>query len=310
MPVWILLVVGAQLINAFVALVDKYIVSSPGLPRPFAYAFYISILSAFSIVIFLFERISIPLDGVVIPSFSNVTTPDSFVLGISILAGITLFGALVTLFSGLRRADASDVVPVVGASSAIAAFVLSFYFFGNTLASHFVLGFVLLISGTLILSFFRFGIPTLLLSTSSGILFGTHFVGLKALFEYTHFDNAFFWSRAGIVLIALLLLLTPFLRRRLAIKSKSARKRAGAFIIGNKILAGIASLMLLKAVELGDVTIVQALGGLQFAFLLGLTALFGWGLPKECGEKTTPYQLIKKTVGVVLITIGFLVLFL
>lgn len=310
MPVWILLVVGAQFINALVALIDKYIVSSPDLPRPFAYAFYISILSAFSVVVFLFEDISVPLDGVAIPSFANVTTPDNLVLGISFLAGIALFGALVSLFSALRRADASDVVPVVGASSAITAFLLSFLFLGTTLSSNFAIGFVFLIVGTLTLSFFRFGIPTLLLSISSGVLFGAHFVGLEILFEHTHFDNAFFWSRMGIVSVALLLLLTPFLRRRLAIKSRSARRRAGTFIIGNKILAGFASLLLLKAIELGDVSIVQALGGLQFAFLLGLTTVFGWTLPKVCAETRSPYQLIQKTIGVTLIIIGFITLFL
>lgn len=310
MPVWILLVVAAQFINALVALIDKYVVSSPDLPRPFAYAFYISTLSAFSVCIFLFEDISIPLDGVAMPSFSNVAAPTLSTLLVSLCAGATFFGALVSLFSGLRRAGASDVVPVVGATSAITAFLLSYFLLDDPLAPNFALGFVLLIIGTLILSFFRFGLPTLALSIASGALFGTHFVILEVMFLRTHFDDAFFWSRMGIVVIALALFLTPFLRRRLAIKSATARRRASAYIVGNKLLAGLASIMILKAIELGDVAVVQALGGLQFAFLLVFAAVFNRGLPKVCGEKCSPYQLVHKTVGVIIIIIGFAALFL
>ena len=36
----------------------------------------------------------------------------------------------------------------------------------------------------------------------------------------------------------------------------------------NKILAGIAAFMLLKATDWGDVAVVQALDGLKFVFIL------------------------------------------
>jgi uncharacterized membrane protein len=310
MAIWILLVVVAQLINSIVAIVDKYIVSSPELPRPAAYAFYLSVLSALSVGVFLFSDIPIPLEGVAIPSLDNVSSPTTVVLFISLIAGAALFGALVALFSALQKADASDVFPVVGASSAVAALILSFLLLNAVLTPNFAWGFLLLVAGTLVLSLFRFGYVSMWLSIMAGLLFGAHFVCLKVLFAETHFDNAFFWSRMGIVVIALGFLIFPFLRRQLTIPSRAARRRAGMLIVGNKILAGLASLMLLKAIELGDVSIVQAMGGLQFAFLLGFAAIFGKGLPQVCGEKCTPRQLMHKTTAVLIIIAGFGVLFL
>lgn len=310
MTFWILLVVAAQFVNSIVAIVDKYIVSAAVLPRPAAYAFYLSILSVLSIVIFFFGWVKLPLEGITIPSIENVTAPTATIIWVSLFAGIVLFGALTALFSALRRADASDVIPVVGASSAISALVLSYLFLNAVLTQNFAWGFLLLVAGTLVLSLYRFGYKIMLLSIISGLLFGSHFVFLKLLFEVTHFDNAFFWTRVGIVIVAFSLLLFPFLRRQLAIKSKKARRRAGLLIVGNKVLAGLASIMLLKAIELGDVSVVQAMGGLQFAFLLGFAAAFGKGLPQVCGERCTPRQLIHKTIAVLIIIAGFGVLFL
>lgn len=310
MTIWILLVVVAQFVSAIVAIVDKYIVSSHILPRPVAYAFYLSVLSILSVGIFLFDGIEIPLEGVAIPSMANISTPSMTVVWVSLFAGAMLFGALTALFSALRRADASDVIPVVGASSAIAAFILSYLFLDSVLTPNFVWGFLLLVTGTLILSMYRFGYMTMWLSAMSGLLFGGHFVSLKFLFSETHFDNAFFWTRMGIVVVALALLLFPFLRRQLAIKSKKVRRHAGMLIVGNKLLAGLASIMLLKAIELGDVSIVQAMGGIQFAFLLGFAVLFGQGLPQVCGERCTSRQLMHKTTAIIIIIVGFGVLFL
>lgn len=310
MAVWLLIVVVAQFLNAVVAVVDKYIVSSPVIARPSLYAFYVSILSASAVLVFLFSGIPIPIEGISIPNFENVAVPPVMVLGISLLAGLALFGALTGLFSALKRADASDVIPVTGAASAVSALVLSYLFLDASLTQGFAWGFVLLVAGTLILSNYRFWYKTLWFSLGSGFLFGAHFVCLKLLFIETNFDDAFFWSRVGIVAIALLFLLLPKLRRQCVAKTKEAGKKIWFLIIGNKVLAGLASIMLLKAIELGDVSIVQALGGLQFVYLLGFTIFFGRELPQLCGEKCTRKQLVQKTVAVAVILAGFALLFL
>jgi len=310
MSVWIILVVIAQFLNAIVAVVDKYIVTSKTVPRPIVYAFYITLLSAFSGVIFLFSDIPVPLEGVSIPSFENVEALTATIALVSLLAGMAFFFALVGLFSALKRAAASDVIPVVGACSAVVVFLLSSLFLGSQLTSGFLFGFVLLVIGTFLLSQFRFDRIALLLAIISGLFFAAHFVLLKSLFAQTNFDNAFFWSRMGIAAVALLMLLLPLVRKRLSLGSPRKQGKAGALVIGNKMLAGLASLMLLKAIDLGDISIVQALGGLQFAFLLSFTIFFGRDLPQVCEERCTEHELLNKTIAVGIIIFGFAVLFL
>ena len=68
--------------------------------------------------------------------------------------------------------------------------------------------------------------------------------------------------------------------------------------------------MILKAIELGDVTVVQALGGLQFAFLLLFPVFRGHTLPQACGEDCSKFDVYRKFISVAIIILGLLILFL
>ena len=73
---WIFLAAGAQLINAVVALIDKYIVTDKNaIPHPFVYAFYTCLLSGVWIVVYFFSVLPIPFFGLAIPSFANIHSP-------------------------------------------------------------------------------------------------------------------------------------------------------------------------------------------------------------------------------------------
>ena len=81
-------------------------------------------------------------------------------------------------------------------------------------------------------------------------------------------------------------------------------------VVGNKIIAGIASVLVLKATELGDVSVVQALGALQYLFILAFGVALGSHTPVEYGENVRdPKALLHKAVFVAVIALGFFVLF-
>jgi drug/metabolite transporter (DMT)-like permease len=304
----IFLVVVAQFLNAVIALVDKYIISTKKVPSPAYYAFFVSILSALSIFVFLFSFIPIPIPELAIPSISNVGIPSLAIIVLSLCAGVAFFFALWSLFSALRRADASDVIPVVGSTSALIALPLSHYILGFSISQDFLLGIFLLIIGALLLSHYRFKLQVFLVTLTAGFFFALHFVFLKYLFTITPFDNAFFWSRMGIVLAALAI----FLPRWTYCKdcSRKTTSRSVVLIVGNKIMAGVAGFILLKAIDLSDVSLVQSLGGLQFVFLFVIGLSICHLLPQECGETATRKYKIQKTVAISLLVLGFLFLFL
>lgn len=311
MASWLILAIAAQFVSAVVALFDKYIVTSDkALPRPFVYAFVTCLLSGASILVYLFSWVPIPLEGVHIPSLSGIEKPTLAVVAFSFLAAYTFFGALVSMFSALRTSDTSDVIPVIGAVSALGTFGLGYFFLGIVLTPNFLVGLILLVLGTLFVSHLRFTWKTALLTIHAGLFFALHYVTFKGLLSLTTFDNAFFWSRIGFVVFALTLLLIPEYFEKIRTQASSTGKRGSMLVIANKILAGVASILILKATELGDAAVVQALGGLQFVFILILGLLFGPRTHKDLGEKSLSWRdIMHKAIFISIITLGFFVLF-
>lgn len=309
---WIVLAVFAQFLSALVAIVDKRIITDENiLPRPFVYAFYTCLISGVWIVVYLVSLMPLPFNGMHIPSFANVTRPTLEVVALSFLGAYTFFTALVSMFTALRTGDASDVVPVVGATSAIASFAFGYFFLDSQISQNFVLGILLLSVGTFLVSRFHFTIGTALTAMHAGLFFALHYVSIKGLFMVTSFDDGFFWSRVAFMFYALSLLLVPSFFEKIKEQTKATTKRAGVLIFFNKILAGISAILILKATDLGDVAVVQALGGLQFIFILifGICICYIPWLKLCPQEKYDRSLILQKTLFVAVITIGFLVLF-
>ena len=307
---WLLLATVGQFLNALVAILDKYLVSDEKrLPKPFVYAFYSCIFTSFWVVIY-FVGLVPGLSDTGIPQFSNVHRPTLQVVALSFLAGYTFFMALVSMFTALKAADASDVMPVIGATSAVATFLLSYVFLDARLEQGVILGIVLLACGTLLVSGGRFSSRTGVEAVHSGVFFALHYITMKGLFLETNFDDGFFWSRIGFVLFALSLLLVPVYFEKIVDQTKNTSSKTGFFVLLTKIIAGVAAFLLLKATDWGDVAVVQALEGLKFVFILILSTVFGRYLPFVVREdEGSVHVILKKVLYVTIIVIGFVLLF-
>ncbi len=310
---WLILATIGQFLNAVVAILDKYIVSdknNEALLRPFVYAFYSCLLTGAWVAVYLLGFIPFP-DTFNVPTYENVEHPTLNVLALSILAAYTFFMALVSMYDALRQADASDVMPVIGAVAGLASFGMNYYFLDGRLSQNFIIGVVLLSFGTLLVSRTRFDYRIALITLHSGMFFALHYITMKGLFTETTFDNGFFWSRMAFVGFALSLLMVPAYLDKIKDQTKSTTKRSGVLILFNKILAGIAAFLLLKATDWGDVTVVQALDGLKYVFIIVLGLIFMRWLPKGATDEIFDIGIImRKVMYIVLITGGFVVLFI
>lgn len=307
---WIFLAAGAQLINAIVAIVDKYLVTDErALPKPFVYGFYTCLVSAFWLLIYPLGLLP-GMAALGVPQFSHVTMPSLEIVGLSFFAAYTFFLAVVSLYGTLKRADTSDVMPVIGAISAIASFGLSYLFLRGEHSPDFLWGILILASGTFLVSHMRFTYNVALAAIHSGLFFALHYISMKGLFLATNFDDGFFWSRVAFVLFALSWLLVPNYLEIIMERSRATRRSTGFLVFGNKILAGVASFMLLKATDWGDVAAVQALDGLKFVFILLITILVSHLLPEAAREKDRSARtMVRKFAYVTIICIGFILLF-
>ena len=293
---WIYLVLVAQFINAVVVLVDRHLIVSPEIQKPVIYTFYVGIMSGVVVAVLPFGLVSIPSLSVIWFSF---------------LAGVTFIASLFFLYSALKVSDASDVSPAVGAVSAISTLLFSAWLLRSNITDNFLYGFVLLVIGTLLMSYFRLSGKSAYFLVISGILFGLSSVLVKMVFNHTTFWNGFFWSRMANVIGVLLLLLLPANRRAIFGNVKKSPVATKWAILINKVLAGGAFILILYAIKLGDVSIVNALAGVQFAFLLILAIIFTKKFPEYFHEDIHNKKIIaQKLVATVLIAGGLALLFI
>jgi uncharacterized membrane protein len=308
---WLFLATIGQLLNAVVAFLDKYIVTDEkALPMPFVYAFYSCLLTGFWGVIYLLAYIP-GLADLGMPSLDNVVRPTIQVVGISFLAAYTFFMALVSMYEALKRAEAVNVMPVIGAVSALSTFGLSYLLLNISLSTSHMWGVVVLALGTLLVAQTMPHRGIILNLLHSGLFFALHFISMKGLFLETSFDDGFFWSRVGFVLFALSLLMVPAYFDRVTGQTRRTTRKTGAIVILTKVFAGVAAFLILKATDAGDVAVVQALDGLKFVFILLVTIAFGGLLPDSIARhEARPKEIFRHVLYVAVITVGYFILFL
>lgn len=305
---WLTLTIIAQFLNSIVALFDKYLVTSKKISTPILYVFYTGFLTCIGVVVFI---PSLFLSSPVWPKFSSITwlSPDIFlIIAISSLSQLI---ALWALFTSLKKNDASDVVPVIGSFSAVFALIIGYFFTSTLLPVHFAIGFGLLVLGTLLISHLRFTMKTFALTVVGGLGFAVHSLLLKEALRLSSFETGFFWFNVITPILSLFLLFLPQLRKAFQSQKKEKHiKSTGSILLINKIIAGIAGILLIKAIEVGEVSLVQALGGLQFVFLFVLAVILGPLTPIDFGENVKRKDVYHKLVSVGIIFVGFVLLFM
>lgn len=310
---WLALATVGQFLAAIVVFIDKYIVTNDKvIPRPFVYAFYSCLLTGFWVVIYFLGYIP-GFENFHIPTFADVVKPSIQVVGMAFLTAYTFFMALVSLYDALRREEAVNVMPIVGAISALSTLFLSYLFLETTLSTNFLWGIAILIIGTTLVSQIVPDHFTLLTMVHSGFFFGLHYITMKGLFLETNFADGFFWSRICFVFFALSLLMVPTYYKKIIEQTKSneQKTRTGLLVLVAKILAGVSAFLLLKATDSGDVTVVQALDGMKFVFILLITLFFGKLLPDSMSRTETRKEaVLRQAIYVAIITIGYFILFL
>lgn len=94
-------------------------------------------------------------------------------------------------------------------------------------------------------------------------------------------------------------------------QTQNASKKTGVIVLITKVLAGVAAFLLLKATDWGDVSVVQALDGLKFVFIMLLGFLFGKFIPHTAGENEFELRtVIRKSLYIAIIAVGFVILFI
>ena len=315
---WLFLTIFSYLLLAIVSLGDKFVVDKI-LKDSRVYVFIVGILSA---IIF-----------VIAPWF--LQWPGLFLFLINIIAGALFIFALWTMYEALRLGEASRVVVVIGSIIPVFTIIFSLLFFKENFTTSQWMGVIFLLIGMITMSFIvsrkkRWSIflkrtlsifsggynkRWIFFSILSAFIYSLFFITTKYAYNHQEFLSSFIWIRLGGLLVALLFLIDKDSRKIIfkSFKKKSLLKRANLikkkepnklFIIFNQFLGSIAFLLQNYAVYLGPVAIINALQGVQYAFLLFLGIFLTIFFPKLLQEDISKKTLIKKIISIILVGIG------
>jgi len=297
---WIFVAVVSYFLLAGVALVDKYLLSGPGL-SPKTYAFYTGILGG---VVFVL----IPFGFLEIPSFA--------IIAIALFAGSMRTLAVFSLFQGLKNFEASRIIPSLGGAVPIFLAVLTIFVAGEReiLSLTTFAAFVLLVSGTILVSIEKRALVTLRslqYSLGAALFFSLFFFLSKIVFEEHSFISGLIWLVAGGFLSSLLFLASKQVRREVFGKKRKMPRKKGIILVGNQATAGGAVVLQNYAIALapfGLLPFVGALGGTQYIFLFILALFVSLKFPHVLREKITRRVIIQKVVSLLLVGVGLVLL--
>lgn len=296
---WMAVALGGYFFNAVAALLDKYLLSGP-IKAPAVYAFFVSLFSLFTLFFIPFG----------FQFFGWQTT------GLFLLSGALFLYGLVAFYAAVQQNEVSRIAPLVGTVVSLIAFGAVFLpglFSEGTFTVIHILALLLLISGGLLISFdlpLRRGERIPVAVIAAGIAMGVSLLLLKYGYADANFVSGLVWSRLGMFVAGLSLLLIPVFRRQILAGSGrfSAPSRAvvhtGAVFIINKACGGIATFLIAYAAFLGPISFVQALSGMQYVFLLALALPLSLRYPRIFGERLFFWDWFQKACAIILIGLG------
>lgn len=294
---WIIFAVLAYLGLALTNIFDKLLLKDY-IPRPSLYAAYVGLLGFYGWFLAPF-------------GFSSDNLIFSAAL-LGVLSGLAFVFALFFVYWCVQRDEVSRIAGLTGAFSAVLIWLLANWLGMENFGRSEILAFSLLILGGILISFrrgnFNFSAKTLFLGALASLFFAFSWILIKIAYSKIGFFNGYILGRSGEFLAGLLFLAAPSVRRDIFPHLKAATKKAVVIFLGNKILAAGSFLMLNYAVFLGSVSLIQALQGLQYVFVLILASAVSFKMPRVFKEETGLAALFQKGSAVLMIGAGIILL--
>ncbi len=296
MASWILIAGAAYFLLAFTGIADKFMVSKV-VRQPIAYAFYTAMTGPFSLVLAPF--------GAQLLSFQDFM--------IALLSGIFFIGGVFYSYSAIGQSTVSRVVPIQGGMIPLFSFIFAYLILGERLSGLQTLGFVFLVLGAVMISIRvehgKWTAKALVFATMSAFCFALSSVLTKYTFDHSNFISGMVWTRIGFILPVPFILMSKTNRTAIFNAPKEAGVKNVILYYSSRVTGTVGGFLQNYAVSLGSVSVVNALQGIQFVFLLILTTLISRYYPNVLKEKINANIATLKLVAIATISCGLFLLF-
>ena len=228
---------------------------------------------------------------------------------VMIVSGILYMGSMLFYLQAIQSSEASVVAPLFQ-TSILFTFILGYLILGEIISNNSLIGAILIIAGTLLLSLdtsFHFGklkIKTLLLMLLCTFILASSAVIFKYFAIQEQFWSTTFWTYVGEAIFGIIILFIPKYFKQFKTLLKTNTKALLAVNGANELINLGGGLGVRFASLLAPVVIISAISSTTtlFVFIFGilLTIFF----PKIAHEDISKKNLIQKGIAVVLVTIG------
>ena len=303
---WLLVALSAYLFLAVANLIDKFLVDNV-LPSSKTYAFIACVLGLLVLVL--------------APWFLH--WPGWWWLLVNLVVGFSFAIALWLLYEALKQGEAARILVFIGGFTPIFTIFFSLIFLLESFSAKQWFGIVFLLVGTLVMAFIpeprsfisrllkRIGFgkkpnkKVYLIALGSALFYSVYYLLSKYTYNHQEFFSAFIWNRIGAALFVLFFLFSKKEREnvRSVFKTKSPQAKP-ALVIANQALGSSGFILQNYAISLGSVALINALQGFQYAFLLVLSSVLGFFLPKYFPGKSNNKVRLQKVLAVILVGLG------
>lgn len=302
MPSWIIIGSAGYFLLAFTGIADKFLVSKV-VREPVAYAFYTAITGPFSIALVLFGNKTLG-------HFQFLNFQD---LVAALLAGVAFIVGVYFSWTAISRSSVSRVIPIQGGLGPIFTLIFAFMILGERLTFFQSIGFLFLVVGAVMISIRlehgSWTVKALLYAALSAVFFALSSVLLKYTFDHSTYISGMVWTRIGFVLPVPFILLFKKNRKAIFNAPKEAGAKNVALYYASRATGTLGGFLQTYAVKIGSVSLVSALQGLQFVFLLIFAVFISIYYPNILKENITKDTIMLKIISIAMISSGLFLLF-
>jgi drug/metabolite transporter (DMT)-like permease len=311
MGLWAIFAIGAYFLLALNGVADKFMLSKV-VKHLVAYAFYAGIAAPFTLFLWLLGFLGSFLHLSFLQNEFSFQLLSPLQTLVAILGGACFPLALYFSYKAIQKTSISRILPIQGGLVPVFTLFLAYLILGERLSFHQSWAFLFLVFGAVLISLKKehghwhslaYGNAAI-----SSFLFAMSLTLQKFVFLHVNFASGLAWTRIGFFLVSLSFLISKTSRQYIFNAPKEASTGNKFVYLGARVSGFFAGFLQNYAIKIGSVTLVNSLQGTQYAFLLGLSSLISLKFPQILKEKITKGIIFQKTLAIIVISLGLVLL--
>ncbi len=277
----------AYFLNSISVTINKLLLNK-AIPDPFVYIFYISVFSL-----------------ILLPAIPFTHIPGSNALTLASVSTLLWTLGAYFMFKALKIGLVSRVIPMIGTLIPLILLIDASRNSAISVNQTWAVGFLVLglIFITLLDLKGKISKSEVIFEILSAVFFAISYILLRQAYVGENFFSILVYSRVILVPTLILIIATPFLRKKVLTQNSPKINLFGKsgllFLIG-QVTGGASQLLLLFSISLANPALVNSLAGTQYIYLL----LLGFFLK----EKFTKLSILTKLIGIIFIALGLYIL--